>query len=133
MTIPADVGSELAVVRALGPQTIADGSNVDGDVIDRQDFMGGVLYVDADQDVTATVQHSAEADGTFETYDGNKDDNEATVATADGEAASLAVDLRGAKRYIRVNVSNGSGLGATVAAALVLGGAVHKPATYMEP
>ena len=129
--LPDHVKTEIAVEAAV----INGDATVDVEGIDRQDFLSGVLSVpvyyesgddDDANDITITVEHSGET-GTgyteYETEDFTVDDEEHKILEID-------LDLKAAKRYLKVEVEGKEDTAddVNIAGVLTLGGAVDKPA-----
>ena len=115
-------------------QTISGDDTVDVEDIDRQDFYSGVLALVTDttldagteEDLKGTIEHSDEEGSGYEEYESET----VTVTTAEDEINEIDLDLKAAKRYLKVEVA-GQGAAADsidIAATLTLGGAVDKPA-----
>ena len=128
--LPDYVKTEIAVEAAV----INGDATVDVEGIDRQDFLSGVLSVpvyyesgddDDANDITITVEHSGET-GTgyteYETEDFTVDDEEHKILEID-------LDLKAAKRYLKVEVEvkEDSADDVNIAGVLTLGGSVEKP------
>ena len=131
---PQHLGDYIGTEIGIEAQTISGDDTVDVEDIDRQDFYSGVLALvtnttlDAgtgDEDLEVTIEHSSEEGSGYEEYTSET----VTVNHDADEINEIDLDLKAAKRYLKVEVA---GQGAAddsidIAATLTLGGAVEKP------
>lgn len=118
---PTDVGAQLGLRVGVVPEDAAAGT-LEGDAIDRDGFLSGVLFVSASADAIedAYLEHSDDDSSGWEKLE------DETRRVADEGVVRVDYNLKGAQRYIRaVVVTNDA---AVASASVVLGGAVTKPA-----
>ena len=129
--LPDYVKTEIAVEAAV----INGDATVDVEDIDRQDFLSGVLsvpvYYDSDgdtddNDITITVEHSDETGTGYAEYE----TEDFTVDNEEHKILEIDLDLKAAKRYLKVEVEGKEATedDVNIAGVLTLGGAVDKPA-----
>ena len=135
---PLHLPDYIKVLNPISITTLDDGNEEElSAAIDRQDYFSGVLafigeVTDEDDgfEVDVIVQDSDASDGTFAEY---KKETYEFDSTGD-EFETIDLDLKDAKRYIKIEIDGDTADGVDtsnkvdVAAALILGGAVDKPA-----
>lgn len=142
--IAQDIGAVVAVVGAIDPQNVDATADVNGDAVDRLDYGNASSCVIVANTGTATgsptgqshvfkIEHDDD-DGAGSPAGTWSDLSGATVTiTADGTLSTSDVDLRGAKRHIRLTYSDTSAFTAgtspatDVSGCLVIGGADSLP------
>ena len=134
---PTDIGAQVRVVTGVAPQASAAGA-VNGSAIERVGFDSCVLHVRAGNatgtptalTLDAKLQDSADGSSGWADITGAAITQ---IAAASGEA-HVDVNLRGAKKYIRVvqTVAFTGGTTPTLnhTSTVTLGGAVIKPTSY---
>lgn len=133
-----NIGAYIKAVRGISPADSAatGGTPIDGAAIDRLGYGSAVLHhtcgAASGTPDSFTVDSKLQDSDDGSTGWADVTGAAATTLAADNAEAQKDVDLSGAKRYIRVRTAvafvNGTTPKVEVAATVILGGAVTKPA-----